>query len=191
MYLRQVTFPAVDPVSLEELKAHLRLSHGFADQGSEDALLQLYLSNATRAIESKLDQALIIRSFVAETDSWDRHGQFTLPVGPVAEITGLTFHQGETITPIAADQLTVSPGRSRQVLSARGGLPLPPVARGARAEIRFDAGYGPAGEDVPGELRQAILILAAHLYTHRGGGESQMPPASIHSLIAPHRAIRL
>ncbi|MEL6477578.1 MAG: phage head-tail connector protein [Pseudomonadota bacterium] len=192
MNLKQVTLPGSDPVSLAEVKAHLRLGHGFADESAEDGLLQLYLSNATQAVERKLGQALIRREYVLRIGSWDRHGQLTLPIGPVDAIDSLEFVvAGETVSgPIPG--VVVSPGCNRQVVSARGGLPLPPVPGGGQGVLYFSAGYGPTPQDVPGELRQAVLILAAHLYTHRGAEmEESSGMGGVDALLAPHRAVRI
>ncbi|MEM7505515.1 MAG: hypothetical protein AAF415_02125 [Pseudomonadota bacterium] len=191
MFLKEVSPPTVDPVTLGELAAHLRLNHGFADNGAEDGLLSLYLHSAVRAIEKRLSQALVLRTFSLEVDCWDRAGHLVMPVGPVAEITGMELRSGGSVTPVSTASLSLRAGASRQLLSAAGGAALPPIPAGGQAALTFDAGYGPSGEDVPGELRQAVLILSAHLYEHRSGGDVRRMPGGIDALLEPHRAIRL
>lgn len=40
-------------------------------------------------------------------------------------------------------------------------------SRGGEAEIRFTAGFGASWGDVPSDLRQAVMMLAAHFYENR------------------------
>ncbi|MEM9099212.1 MAG: hypothetical protein AAGC79_11890 [Pseudomonadota bacterium] len=189
MIVTQLTAPVETPVSLAELKDHLRLNQGFADETAEDGLVGLYLDNAIAAIEQKLGQALVIRSFKLETDCWDRDGVFRMPIGPVVALTGLDLISGSASNAVALGDLAITPGRTRQVLSLANGQPLPPIVPGSKAEIRFDAGYGATGSTVPGELRQAVLVLAAHLYENRDGDAPH--PALVSKLIAPHAVVRI
>lgn len=191
MSLTETTAPGTTPVSLEELAAHLRLNFGFVDSGSEDALLMLYLDNATRAIEQRLGQALILRSFRVETDCWDRDGRYLIPVGPVVSLNEINLRSATTTVNIPTTEFSIGPGRSRQRLATSVGGVLPPVPNGGIAEILFDAGYGFAGTDVPGEIRQAVLILAGHLYQNREGDNDATFPAMVTSLIAPHHVLRV
>ncbi|MEM6904315.1 MAG: hypothetical protein AAF568_00330, partial [Pseudomonadota bacterium] len=124
MILTQTTPPAAQPVTLAELKAHLRLAHGFADEGAEDGILALHLGNAVATIEAETAQALIARAFRLETDGWDRHGQLVLPVGPVASIDQVEIVSGDQTTSVTPADLSLSTARTRQTLSGLGGLPL-------------------------------------------------------------------
>lgn len=191
MILTEITAPGTGPVSLGELSSHLRLNFGFADSGAEDALLQLYLDHATRSIEQRLGQALILRSFRLETDCWDRDGRYVMPIGPVAALTELNLVSVTSTVAVPVADLSITPGSSRQVLSTSVGGILPPVPGGGRAEIRFDAGYGFAGTAVPGEIRQAVLILAGHLYQNREGDNDATFPTMVSSLIASHSVLRV
>ncbi|MEM7176571.1 MAG: hypothetical protein AAF503_02600 [Pseudomonadota bacterium] len=191
MILTETSAPAASPVSLGELSSHLRLNFGFADSGVEDALLQLYLDNATRAIEQRLGQALILRAFRLETACWDRDGRFAMPIGPVAALTGVSLISANATVAIDVGDLSLAPGATRQVLSGASGGVLPLIPHGGKAEILFEAGYGLAGSTVPGEIRQAVLILAGHLYQNREGDNDATFPAMVSSLIASHHVLRV
>jgi len=69
----------------------------------------------------------------------------------------------------------------------------PPIPNGGHAEIRLAAGFGIAPEDVPEDLRQSVLLLAAHLYENREAVSAPLVeiPLGVASLIAPYRPIRL
>ena len=81
------------------------------------------------------------------------------------------------------------PGR----LVARRGRSLPLPTRAANGiEIRFLAGYGDDPADVPEALRQGLLMLAAHLYEHRGEDPERAVQASgAFGLWRPYRVLRL
>lgn len=181
------------PVTLGEFSSHLRLAYGFPDDGAEDALLDLYLRNATAAIEARLGRALIRRGFRLEVGSWDRSGHLVLPVGPVESITSFRFLGPAGAVDVAAASFALEPGTARQRVTGPGGAALPPIPAGHVAELTFEAGYGPAGSDVPGELRQAVLLLAAHFYENRRGeaaAEGGLPGA-VEAIIRAERPLRL
>jgi uncharacterized phiE125 gp8 family phage protein len=193
MHLTETAPAAELPVARADLAQHLRLVEGFDNEGAEDALLDLYLETATAAVETRLARALVRRGFSLEVDAWDRTGRLVLPVGPVPAIGGFVFLGGDAPEPAALDGLVLSPGECRQALSGPGGGPLPAIPAGRRVELTFDAGYGPDRTSVPEDLRQAVLLLAAHLHERRYGEAPEGPvlPGRVEALIAPHRPVRL
>ncbi len=179
--LTETAPPPELPVARAALEAQLRLGEGFADPTGEGALLDRVIAAATAALEARLGAAFVARGFRLRTDAWGPGGRLVLPVGPVAEIAAARLG-GD-----ALEGLTVAPGTSRQIVS-RGGAPLPCLGAGRVAELDFTAGYGTAAE-VPAALREAVLLLAAHLYDDRTGVRAE--PMLIDRLIGPYRPIRL
>ena len=60
-------------------------------------------------------------------------------------------------------------------------------------KIGFTAGFGPDWDDLPGDLGQAVLLLAAYYYEYRNEtavGEGYMP-FGVSSLIERYRTVRL
>lgn len=181
------------PVPSDDVAAHLRLSFGFADDGAEDALIAVYLRAAVAAVEMRTGQALLARGFVLQVTGWDRRGRLTLPVGPVAAIDAIRFVWPDRSADLAPGEWALEPGTTRQRLGGAGGGALRAVPAGAVAELEFTAGHGAGWDDVPGDLRQAVLLLAAHYYENRQGDLPErggLPPA-VEALLAPHRPVRL
>ena len=62
-------------------------------------------------------------------------------------------------------------------------------------EIDLTAGYGAAASDVPGPLRQALLLLVAHWYENREpiavGSPDMAVPGAVSELLEPYRMRRL
>jgi uncharacterized phiE125 gp8 family phage protein len=80
----------------------------------------------------------------------------------------------------------------RPVLRPVGTL-LPMVPTGGVAEIVFRAGYGGGWGDLPADLGQAVLMLAAHFYEHRAETALRegCMPFGVASLIERYRKVRL
>ena len=193
MLLKETTPAAMNPVPLREFGAHLRLSHGFNDDGSEDALLEIYLRNATAVVERRTGQALIARPYLLQSACWDRKGHMTLPVGPVGQIDALRYvGPGGTID-LDPEDWVLEPGTTRQKVTGAGGGALWPLPHGSVAEFEFTAGYGTSWNDVPDDLRQAVILLAAHYYEDRSGNieiEGGLPYGVL-SIVEQHRPVRL
>jgi uncharacterized phiE125 gp8 family phage protein len=84
--------------------------------------------------------------------------------------------------------------------AAPGVIGFPPWAVAAPGrplagiELDVEAGYGPGGTDVPEPLRQAIRLLLAHWYEHRGvaTADGLTPlPAALDAITAAYRVLTL
>lgn len=191
MILIQTGPAAVTPVTLTEFSAHLRLAHGFPDDGAEDALLDFYLRNATAAVEARIGRALVTGGFRLRLDRWNRDGHVVLPVGPVEAIQSVRFVGDNGTIDMAAGSWTVEAGTGRQRVTGRMGGALPSIPDGYVAELAFDAGFGPDPADVPSDLRQAVMLLAADYYERRDDERAPGMPRAIRALLEPWRPVRI
>ncbi|MEM9059818.1 MAG: hypothetical protein AAGD13_05085 [Pseudomonadota bacterium] len=195
MFLKEVTPAARTPVPLREFGAHLRLSHGFNDDGSEDGLLELYLRNATAMVERKTSLALINRICTLQVPCWNRDGHLVMPIGPVTSIDTIQFKSPTSTVDLDESDWSLQAATTRQKLTGSLGGALWPIPHGSIAELRFTAGFGGTWNDVPPDLRQAVIILAAHLYENRfgelAGSETGDMPVGVLAAIERHRPIRL
>lgn len=193
MLLKETTPAAHTPVPVRVLADHLRLGHGFADDGAEDALLELYLRNAAAVIERRTGQALISRPHVLQVTTWNRSGHLVLPIGPVEAVDSIRLVSAGTTVDLDPDDWCLSRGVTRQRLTGPLGGALWPLPHGAVAELRFTAGHGATWNDVPEDLVQAVLLTAAHFYENRFGemeAEGGLP-FGVLSVVEQNRPIRL
>lgn len=193
MLLKETTPAAFNPVPMDEFKSHLRLSHGFNDDSAEDAILEVYLRNATVVVERRTAQAMIARPHTLQVAAWDRNGHLILPVGPVADVDSIRFVSPNSIIDLEPEDWVLQPGPNRQKLTGPMGGALWPLPAGAVAELVFTAGHGLSWDDVPGDLRQAVLLLAGHYYENRFG-EIEVDgglPFGVHAIVEQHRPVRL
>lgn len=193
MMLKETAPAPHTPVPVRAFADHLRLGHGFSDDGAEDALLDLYLRNATAVIERRSGQALVRRTYLLKVTCWDRRGHLTLPIGPISEIESIRFLTSGATVDLDPDDWHLTPGTHRQQVTGRHNGPLWPLPPGAIAELRFAAGHGQTWNDVPDDLVQAVLLTAAQFYENRFGemeAEGGLP-FGVLSIIERNRPVRL
>ncbi len=184
--------PAVEPVSLSEAKAHLRV-----DATDDDSLIQGLIAAARQTAEEHLRRALITQNWRLTLDRFPAGPVIALPRPPLASLAAITTYDeadAATVMP-AADYLVDSaetPGR----VVLRQGRVWPPVGRrAAGVAIDFTAGYGAAATDVPEAIRQGILMLIGHFYERREAavpdGRIAALPFGVAALWRPYRVLGL
>ncbi|ABD54553.1 head-tail connector protein [Jannaschia sp. CCS1] len=176
------------PVSA--LADHLRLSSGFADDGSQDARLEGCLRSAMASIEARVGKVLMQRQFALTMVSWHNAASHSLPVAPVASIDSvkLIARNGDETT-VSAASYFLRPDTHRPRIEAETGT-LPTSTQGGTIEVVVTAGYGTDWDNVPADLRHALLALAADFYDMEDSAPRQMP-VHVMALIEPYRQIRL
>ncbi|MFV0296909.1 MAG: head-tail connector protein, partial [Hyphomicrobiaceae bacterium] len=164
MSLVMTNGPSLEPVSLAEAKAHLRI-----DQADEDPLIQSLVITSRLHIEAALGLALVTQGWSLFLDRWPKPGRITLPLGPVTALDAVRvwsdLTQFETL-PVTDFYLDGAGHPPRLALLPAVSTPQPqrPVNG---IEIAFTAGYGGAADDVPAPIRHALLLLVAHWYENR------------------------
>lgn len=177
---------------VEEMKDHLRMGSGFADDGLQDGLIETYLRAAMAVIEGRIGKMLFQRRFLWVLDCW-RDAEQALPVSPVAGIVSLTLVDAagaEVVVPATAYRLIKDLHRPRL---AGKGASLSTIPTEGVVKVVFDAGFGPAWTDVPVDLRQAVLLLAGEYYEHRhdDGAQAAGLPFGVVTLIERWRTVRI
>lgn len=184
MTLFLISGPAEEPVTLAELRAHLRL-----DTGDEDAVLTAFITAARAVLEGETRRALVTQVWRLLLDEWPG-AEVKLPLAPVAAVTEVTVDGPGALDPAFYE--TALQGDEPRIVAA--GVWPRPMRRVAGIAIDFTAGYGDAAA-VPAPLKQAVLMLAAHWFEHRepvSFGEARTEiPATVSALAAPYRRMRL
>lgn len=165
--LTRQTAPAVEPVTLSEAKAHLRI-----DSSDEDTLISTLITAAREWCEEYLDRSLIHQQYVMRLDSFPY--EIELPRPPMATsgtttALTLTYTLGDDSTAVlAATEYRIdrnsTPGVVRQL--REGTWPANLDDQNA-ITVTWWAGYGASGSSVPAAIRSAMLMLVAHLWRNR------------------------
>jgi uncharacterized phiE125 gp8 family phage protein len=191
MALIMTSAPAIEPVTLADAKAHLRV-----DGTAEDAFISSLIITARLQVEAALGLALIQQGWSWRLDRWPASGAVELPLRPVAAVQSVRVQNSDlSYTVVAAanylaDGLALPP----RLVPTGAGLPPPGVAA-LGCEIQFTAGFGPLAADVPAPLRAAILLLIAHGHENRepaaDGALPSPSPEGVNALLNPYRIRRL
>lgn len=152
--------------NLDLLKLHARV-----DTEDDDIPLTIMGNTAAAELERHCELALLRQQirFSVEADG----NPISLPIGPLLEDSDITV---EGLTAVVT---ITSSGRYPVIV-------LPDAVTGT-VVISYEAGYGDAVDDIPDDLRFAIIDTATELYDKRSNGLS---PAAAR-IAARHRQVKL
>lgn len=165
---------ATEPVSVEEVKTHLRV-----DGTAEDSYIRDFIiPTARRQAEAFARKAFITRSFRQDIDGrcWPTYGKsgvgpVVLDMAPLQSITGVAYYaSGSTTlsTWAATNYLTDTAKVPGGLYLAPGGTwPAPSDTRHDAVQITYVAGCSSTAEGVPADYRHAMLLMIADLYENR------------------------
>jgi uncharacterized phiE125 gp8 family phage protein len=192
--LTLVTPPTVEPVSLAEAKAHLRL-----DDNSDDGLLAGYILAARQYAENYIRGAIITQTYDYKLDGgwpmvWVRdycRTRIELPLRPVQSVTSVSYvdENGATQT-LSTSLYTTHLDRPVPCIDKAYNQSFPSVRDVTDAiTVRFVAGYAP--EKVPDGIRTAILLHIESLYDSCEPEQKERCEQCRNSLLDPYRVLRV
>jgi uncharacterized phiE125 gp8 family phage protein len=149
-------------VTLAEAKLHLRVT-----ATDEDALIDSYLDAATQWAEVYQGRKYLSQTCVDYLDAWPTVIRPRwLPLFVVTSIQYID--DGGTLQTWDADEYDVDSDTEPGRIVPAYGESYPSIRGDVNGIIvTYTAGYGTDAEDVPGEIRTAILMIVAHWYANR------------------------
>ena len=191
MGLKLITAPTQLPVTLDELKRHLRIFHG----DENDTLL----SNLEAAV-AYLDGYKGVLGSCIMSQVWELAydafpcGPIKIPLGPLISVDSVTYddQNGAPNTVSSIDYYVDTYNWGGWVVPVST-FSWPTTLDAINVvRIRFTAGYATQAL-VPASLKQAIKLLAGHWNEHRESSIVASPifsvPKTFDTLIAPHRRV--
>ncbi|RDV02147.1 head-tail connector protein [Undibacter mobilis] len=181
-----LTAPAVEPLSLAEAKAFLRVEYN-----DDDDVIGALLAAARIHVEAQTRRALVAQQWRLTLDVWPADGRLKVLPAPLAALNAVRVYDDAGHASALDLQSFVVDTAGSQLVFAPWALAQPGRAA-AGIEVDVTAGYGAAASDVPEPLRQAVRLLTAHWYENRGiAGASGTLPVTVAALIAPYRMLSL
>ena len=155
---RRITEPDVAGISLDEIKARLRVTHDL-----EDDLLRAYGFAATRLFEARTHQTVIETTFEHDQESWS--DPICLQESPHLSLESITYYDEDDAeqTLDLANVQVITSKNIPATLCRINGYTWPDLSPGRAdaVKIRYTAGMatGPAG--VPEIVKVAIGLVVA------------------------------
>ena len=198
MAIRLITAPTVQPLTLAEVKAHLRVDHS-----DEDDLIAAYIEAATSYADGEygfLGRALVTQTWELVIDTFPTH-EIKIPLPPLQSVESVKYDDGDGV------EQTLSTSLYTVDSALEPGWIVPPVGTGwpssvfdgiNSVRVRYVAGYDPTTDspvdlraNIPRAIRQALLLLIGAMYQQReevviGVSVMKMPWAS-EQLLRPFR----
>jgi uncharacterized phiE125 gp8 family phage protein len=189
--LKRTVDPTVEPVSVTELKAHLRI-----DWTEEDEALLIYLKAAREYAEAYTSRSFSTSTYVMRFIQFPSDGDpIRLPRLPLIEVESLTYTDNDgnstmlfqspptnTAPQVGSLDVVESDDSAEIYPGPENNHTWPTVTSNGRVRLTFVAGY----TTVPAAVKQAILHHAAHLYRNREAVSEQPlkeAPLAVHSLL--------
>ena len=193
--LTRQTSPAVEPVTVAEAKAHLRV-----DVSDDDTYIGTLITAAREWCEQYLDRTLVNTQWVMRFDSFPPDGtqDIELPKPPMS-MAGTTTAVSLTFTSetggtqaFSTNSFRVDRNATPGAVKTLYGQTWPPHLMDDNAvSVTWWAGYGSAGSSVPAAVRHAILMLVGNWYENRStvlvGSISKQLEFAVESLLSSHR----
>lgn len=190
MPLKLIAAPAVEPVLLTDAKTQLAI-----DDTDSDTVLTRRCTSAREWAENFLQGALISQTWELVLDAFP-YGPIPIGRPPLQSVTSIKYLDADGVqqTLDAADYVVDIDSDPGRVYPAYGkSWPSTQSIENA-VRIRFVAGYGDAGADVPNPIKEAILIAIGHWTNYQSSDEYGVTmtrvPFAAEALLQPYRYLR-
>ncbi|MEM7330318.1 MAG: phage head-tail connector protein [Pseudomonadota bacterium] len=184
-----ITPPAEAPLTLDAVKAFLRIGHD-----GEDDLLADLLQSARDRLEQAAGLALVVQTVRVVWTDWPaeiRGRGARLPIAPVRQLDAVRVADADTAATDCSGQFQLVCGR----VHLRPWHTLPSLPMGGTIEIDVQVGFGVA-IDVPDDLREALLRLIGALYSarvadHFAPSKTEGLPRDVQAILDARKEVRL
>ena len=171
MSLVRVVAPALEPVTLGQAKAQLRVFHD-----EDDALIERLIVMARDHAESVTRLSIMPQTWELSLDYWWRQ-TLELPRFPLQSVESISYVDEEGATQTLDPALyTVYPAYRRLAWNPNAEIPKLQEGTLQRVTVRYVLGWA-SREDLPAALVQAMLVNLTMYYNNRGDMEFQEPAA--------------
>lgn len=163
MFETRTVSPSGTVVSISEAKASARIDHD-----DEDLYVDSLIASAQSAVEKMTGRALLTQTWRQELGWAFREKDVRLMRTPVQSLISIEYFDGVNAEQTATlGDFRLYGADDRWFVRPQPGAEWPELyARPDALRITYVAGYG-AADDVPQELKTAVLLLVGHWYTAR------------------------
>lgn len=183
--IRVITPPTVEPVTLAECKADLRVDHT-----DDDALIASLIVGARTRVEDISRRAFINRTLEMSLCGWPADNKIRLPYPPAVSVTSVTYYDDDNVlqTMASSDYILVSDVEPAIVtIKKTTTWPDASLREVWPVRVKWVAGYGATAASVPDFFKWCIRQLVAIRYENR----DEMTPAAERALQNVEASLRM
>lgn len=171
------------PVTVAELKSHLRVEHD-----RDDTYIATLLDAAINQVQEYTERQLLTATWTLLLDSFDYPVKIEKP--PVASIVSIKYYdEDNTEQTLSTDVYQTEVRTDPAIVELKPDQSWPDITseREYPIEIEFTAGYTSA-DNVPMDIKHAIKLIVGNMYTYRDDPPRKlgMTTAS-QNLLAPYK----
>lgn len=190
-WLKQITAPSTEPISLEKARLHLRLdTSGSPASHPDDSLVTSLISAVRENAEEYTGQKIAYGTYEMRADNF-KDLEISLQTWPVNSITSVSYVDTN-------DETQTLTGSDYELDTYTKPARLKPVAdffpEAKQVTIRFTAGFtdgqSPNSYPMPKAIESAMLLMLGNLYDNRESVSSMQSyerPMSATYLLNPYR----
>ncbi len=185
--LRITTGPSVEPVTVSEVKTHTRISGS-----DQDTLIAKWIKSGRELAESYQRRAFVEQTIEVSFDDFPLV-PFHLPRGRVIEVQSIKYYTTDntevevynSTSPVGTESNYLIDTKSEPArITLAYGITWPAtVLRDINSfKVTYTAGYGTDADDVPENVKDAILLYCDWRYENRSA-ETNAVPEQFHNLL--------
>jgi uncharacterized phiE125 gp8 family phage protein len=193
MKFRVLTPPAVEPITLDEARTHLRIEpYGSPEEHPDDLYIQGLITAARQWCEEYTRLALATQTIEVAFDNFSELED--LPFLPAQSIDGITYVDGNGANQTLATSvygldlytggIVLKYGQSWPATRAESNAVI------ATYKAGYTVGESPDEYTLPGPIKSAMYLIIGHMYENRqqvGTVESYELQMGVFSLLQPYR----
>lgn len=169
--LRNIVPPAIEPITLGELKDHLKID---PDISEDDPLIELIIVGARQLAETQSSRSLITQTWDVNVDGLHSYlagvySSIEIPLSPVQSITSINYYDtGNALQTLDPTQYETDLAAVRPIVRPAWNVSWPQTyQRQDAVTVRVVVGFGDAAANVPAAIRLWMKAAAATMYTLR------------------------
>jgi len=181
MKVIRLSQPDVEPITLEEAKLHLRVSHD-----DDDTMIEAMIASARELVENYCNRNFVSAGFAIlfDGDLPVSDATLELPLPGITDVVSVQYRDGDDDVQ-TWDESGYSFDAERQTLRPTGAWP-----DGTDLRVEVQAGDASSAPQVPPAIRAAILLHVGDLYDARyahGVGQDYGTNPAAALLMHPYR----
>lgn len=185
--LKRTVAPEVEPITVAEAKAQLRVLHT-----DDDDYITALIGAAREWAESFTRRAFVEQTWIAQYAGWPADRAFDLARFPIMSLESVSYRDSEG-DEVELDETDYTVDAISGVVMVNDGVLTPELSLNYLnpISITFVAGYVATDEaaDLPKNIKQALLLAITNFYENRvpvvQGTITSKVPLSIEALLKP------